>query len=132
MSALQIRERDVREDTVLFPSRKNRKKIAFWLDLATAWKETMWRPLLVVVLASGAEAFAPASSLAGLQCKRLSRSAVSAETRPSLRTVAHARSLKMSLGLNDKSSGTSVDEFRKDGKVRPDADGAGGVGRGWC
>ena len=129
------RERDVREDTVLFPSRKNRKKSSadrFRFDLATAWKETMWRPLLVVVLASGAEAFAPASSLAGLQCKRLSRSAVSAETRPSLRTVAHARSLKMSLGLNDKSSGTSVDEFRKDGKVRPDADGAGGVGRGWC
>ena len=92
----------------------------------------MWRPLLVAALASGAEAFAPASSVAGLRGMRLSRSAVSAETRPSLRSVATSRSLNMQLGLNDKSSGTSVDEFRKDGKVRPGADGAGCVGRGRC
>ena len=91
----------------------------------------MLRPLLVAALASGAEAFAPAYSVAGLPGMRLSRSAVSSETRPSLRTVA-AGSLKMQLGLNDKSAGTSVDEFRKDGKVRQGADGAGGVGRGRC
>ena len=88
--------------------------------------------ILAAALASGA-AFAPASSFGGL---RLARPAVAAETAgraaAALRPHAASRSrgATMQLGINDKSAGTSVDEFKKDGKVRAGVDGAGGGGSG--